>query len=389
MLHFNLFNIIQLQENRKHYISNFCGLKLKIAKQSKKFNKNLYNNFINHKILPNTILIVEINDCHKETIPGYCKLLSDLNYHVDILTRDCSENIFKILNNVNVFECNEKTFDKITKDFNFKSYERIIYNSKRIYAGIKNINGEGCDISEYLSFVPKGQEENIYVQHHIDKISQTPDDIQIILANPSKHPLLEDYVVNSNYFGTLPVHKKSQTTSFISIGELSNKRRNSNLLVNAVKQLQLRGIKNFKVVIIGEGKVEELPKEIQKYFKILGRVDYPTMFKELNKSDFILPLLDPDIEAHKRYMTDGTSGTFQLVYGFNKPCLIHKTFARIYNFNEENSLIYDDNTKFADTMSQAINLTKENYLNLQKHLQKETEHINKLSLNNLKKILQS
>ena len=88
--------------------------------------------------------------------------------------------------------------------------------------------------------------------------------------------------------------------NFISIGELSEKRRNSYLLISAVKNLHNLGINNFKITVIGRGKIDELDSDIQKYFEVLGRVDYQTMFQKLNESDFILPLLDHELESHKR-----------------------------------------------------------------------------------------
>ena len=119
----------------------------------------------------------------------------------------------------------------------------------------------------------------------------------------------------------------------------------------------------------------------------MGRVDYQTMFQKLNESDFILPLLDPEVESHKRYMDSGTSGTFQLVYGFNKPCIIHKTFADIYGFNEQNSIIYNNNERFVEAMQKAINITNDEYKSLQEALTKITKAIENNSIHNLQHIL--
>jgi hypothetical protein len=112
------------------------------------------------------------------------------------------------------------------------------------------------------------------------------------------------------------------------------------------------------------------------------------MFDELIKSDFILPLLDPEIEAHRRYINSGTSGTFQLIYGFNKPCIIHKTFADIYGFNDKNSIIYECNDKFPEAILNAINIADSEYKNIQENLLSDTQIIKKHSLSNFQKMLE-
>ena len=153
-----------------------------------------------------------------------------------------------------------------------------------------------------------------------------------------------------------------------------------------VKKLHNLGIRNFNVTIIGERHFNEIDEElenpeIKKYFKVLGRVDYQTVYKNLNKADFILPLLDPDIHFD-RYIKKGTSGTFQLIYAFNKPCIIHKTYADIYGFDEKNSLIYEDNDELSDVMQKAISMTNDEYKNIQENLLSVVRTIEKRSFSN-------
>lgn len=355
--------------------------------------RKMYKRFVNKNIAEKTILIIEPNDCHYETITGLCKYCSELGYNIDVLTRGHAEKIFdnfKIKSSLRVYECNPVTYDKIYKNYDFSQYERIIYNSKRIYFVRNCLSLDGFDLSEYYNQVKRGKKENIYLQHHIDKLNDSPNDIQIILANPAKSPELDNLVVNCNYFKDFEtkIKNKNDITNFISIGELSKHRRNSTLLIDAAKTLHDNGIRNFKITVIGNGKIDELPDDIGQYFNILGRVDYQTMFDELEKSDFILPLLDPETETHKRYMDSGTSGTFQLIYGFNKPGIIHKTFADIYNFDETNSLIYAENKQLPEIMQQAINMPDNHYQTLQENLLSNVQTIEKQSFSNLQKILE-
>lgn len=162
-------------------------------------------------------------------------------------------------------------------------------------------------------------------------LDETPNDLQIVLTNPARKPDLNNRIVNCHYFKNNQnnISNKNIITSFISIGELAKHRRNSSLLTNAIKELDSQGVSNFKITIIGKGELESIPLEIRHYFNILGRVDYQTMFSELEKSDFILPLLDPNIESHKRYINSGTT-TIIFVFNFNKSCFSTcKIFATI------------------------------------------------------------
>lgn len=380
-------SLFAINKDKKHIKINILGIKLRLKRL---FDSEIYKTFMTKKVEPNTILITEFNGSHYETIPGLCKYCTDFGYNVDVLTREPAEGIFQDfpLDKVRVYECNEKTFDKIYKNFDFSEYERIIYNSKRVYYNKKQFSLEGFDLSKVYN-IKKGKKDNIYLQHHIDKLNETPNDKQIILANPANMEEFEKLVVNSHYFkeNVNTNRDKNEITNFISIGELSKNRRNSSLLIDAVKELNQKGIKNFKVTIIGVGKLEDIPEEIQYYFEILGRVDYQKMFEKLEQSDFILPLLDPNIKSHKRYMDSGTSGSFQLIYGFNKPCIIHKTFADIYNFDNSNSIIYPENEFLANKMIEAVELKNSEYLELETNLSKLVQSIDIKSRKNLKSFL--
>lgn len=382
-----LNKIFSIEKNKDRIIYKFLGLKLK----TKFFDKKNYNLFLKHEIEPKTILIIEINDCHMETIMGYSKYLIELGYNVDIIIRGDAESAFSSINKdfVNIFEVGKIAFDKIFKFYDFSKYERIIYNSKRVYFKKNDIDGEGLDIEEYYNSIPSGKNENIYIQHHIDKINEFYKHNQIVLANPSKKVELNKYVVNPHYFGEFKLKnfKNKNIVNFISIGELSYRRRNSSLLISIAQNLHNLGVSNFKITIIGRGEIDAINYEIQKYFNILGRVDYQTLFKKLNEADYILPLLDPEIEFHKRYIESGTSGIFQLVYGFNKPCIIHKIFADVYGFDEKNSVVYEDNNKLLEAIQKAICIGNEEYKLIQNNLAKTTKDIKDISVKNLQNIL--
>lgn len=368
-----MFGVVK---EERHILVKFFGIKLRL---NYPIDWTLISNFNEHKVNENTILIVEINPTHKETITGLCHYLKELNYNFEILVNSPSENLFSIFSNVKVWEFKRNSLLKLLKIADFTKYERIIYNSKIIYQNV-----ETTDLHEFLKKIPQGKKENIYLQHHIDRYFEYPNDKQIILANPAKDERLEKSVVNAHYFGDVKITPKNDITTFITIGELSINRRNCDLLINSVKQLVEQGIHNFKVEVVGNGSLGNLPKNIQQYFDIKGRLDFPQMFEVIENADYFLPLLDSAVEAHKRYMQDGTSGTFQLVYGFLKPCLLHKTFAEIYGFTNEDSIVYENNDELVASMQKAINTSKEDYTNLQNKLKEKVEKIEQISLENLR-----
>lgn len=129
-----------------------------------------------------------------------------------------------------------------------------------------------------------------------------------------------------------------------------------------------------------------LPKPIRKYFDIRGRVPFPDMYKAIEDADFFLPLFDPENKEHDRYLTQGTSGSFQLIYGFLKPCLIQKKFAEAYNFNVNNSIVYEKNVNLYDSMVTAINMTQVEYKAMQDSLSLLVKSIEKESKENLDNI---
>ncbi len=369
--------------DRKHVIYDICGIKIKLKL---KLDKELYEKFTKHSIAPKTVLIIEINDCHFETIPGYCKYLVDLGYNVDVLTRHNANKIFSNfkLKNVQIFECNEKTFNEIYKKYDFSKYERIIYNSQKIFCG-----NSTKDVRNYHKKLPNGYKKNIYIQHNIERLSWYPEDLQIILANPAKNQELDNIAVNPNYFGyTAEKNTNSDIVKFISVGRLSARLKDFTSLISTVETLHKTGRKNFKITIIGNGEFENLSDEIKPYFEIMGKVDFSVLFQKLNEADFILTMLNSQKEEHKRYLTNGVSGIFQLIYGFLKPCIVEKTFADSYGFNDDNSIIYTNNYEsFVEKMIEALDMSKENYETLQKNLKLTVDKINEKSLDNFRSIL--
>lgn len=384
----NLKNILSIGNTfymgNKEKVLKLFGLKIKL----KFFNPSYYLEYLNlfkflhHNVKPNTAYVIEFNSGHFETILGYYKYLKDLGFNVEILMNKRGFAGFnsKVKENIKIWRFGVEFLVKIFDKYFFNKESYLVFNSKRVYDNLV----EGTDLSEIIKY-PK--EKSIFVQHHIDKVFETPEDKQIILANPAKDDRLENIVVNPHYFGDVKITDKNDITNFIMVGTLDEKRRNGNLIISATKTLVENGFENFKITVVGNGNLDNIEEKYSKFIDIKGGIDYKEMYEEMEKSDFFLPLLDPDVKAQDRYKKAGTSGSFQLIYGFLKPCIIHKTFADIYNFTEKDSLIYEENQQLANSMQKAIEMTKEEYKNYQNNLKNAVENLEQTSLENFKNLL--
>lgn len=362
-----------------HIKINFLGLRLSFAQPYRK--KNV-ERFLKHEVLPNTVLITEINCCHLETLPAYCNYFKRLGYNVEVLVNGSDDGVFSRLPYKNkIWKLHTKEISEVLQNKEIcQKYEHIVINSKVVYFPHKDI-----DIEDYLPDLAKGKYQNVYVQHHLEDYDESLK--QIVLANPAKKEYLNKFVVNPNYFGDVKITPKNKITQFITVGNLEAERRNIQLLIDAVEQLCKQNIKNFKIVVIGRGDLQALPKNVRNYFEIKGKLSFSDMYKALEISDFFLPLLDPENKAHGRYLTCGTSGSFQLIYGFKKPCIIHEKFANVYGFDETNSICYAKNEKLGEKMSKAINMKNSEYEVLIEGIKRLEKNVTELSIENLKGML--
>ena len=84
-----------------------------------------------------------------------------------------------------------------------------------------------------------------------------------------------------------------------------------------------------------------------------------------------------------RYAQYQTSGNFQLIYGFLKPCVIINGLAGANGFNSENSVIYHDRSEYAGAMEKAIFMSENEYSAMQNELKKYVDALYHFSLENL------
>ncbi len=254
----------------------------------------------------------------------------------------------------------------------------------------RKISGKPDYASEYALFAGRNADQRLLlVEHDVkppsDHGALTP---QIITLREPHFGAAVTTVVNPHYFGTVQITpKKTGVTRFITIGAMRSKRRNTRLLVDAVSALHEAHTTAFRISVIGRGDLRGVPKHLRQYFEIKGRVDFATLYAELEQADYVLTLLDPENAAHERYITTGSSGSFQLVYGFAKPCLIAKKFAAPNGFDATNSIVYPDNAALWLAMQLAISMSQQSYAALQQQLQSHAATLYQRSLKNLRQLI--
>ena len=370
-----------------------------------------------NKYQKGTVLLVEPNNCHTELLPSYVKYLKDLGYEVEIAVSVNQKGFLpELLGVKKIYFLMLKSMRALFKTEKLKDYELVIFTSYRLYYPRPNEPNPALrpysTISEQFEIKYPPRLGALFVLHHLEDYDETIKNAPcaVVLADIlRKEENL--YTINPCYFTEntpknkagcaktrvdgnpagiqKTVQKTAKKTIFITTGILNPDRKNADLLFSTARSLIQNGVKDFEIKVVGDNKKNIVPKDLKRYIEIKGRLDFKRLYKELQTSDFYLPLLDPDLKEHKRYLENGTSGSFQLIRGFLLPPVIHKTFAEAYNFNSSNSIIYKDNEDMQKAMEKAVNTDNERYLALQNELLNSREEIIKTSIGTLQTLFET
>lgn len=362
----------------------------------------------------NTFFVWEpCSKSHGIIVPGYAKYLLDLGYNVSVLVtpEHIKGGLFKYFNDerLTLNKLSQKQIRKFFKQNDLSGVKGVMvttatkltdgkpdYDAARNF--FKGVNEPGRPIN--TSTEPKSSKV-LLVEHEIKQARDAGvcvDDL--IMLRKMNYKGANPAPVSPHYFGDVKITPKNSTchnekdlgktqshlplTNFITIGTIRAKRKNTNIIIDAVKALHAKGVTNFKVTVVGKGSLRALPREIRRYFDIKGYLGFAQMYDEIEKADFMLTAYEPDNPAHQRYITTGTSGNFLLVYGFVKPCLITRSFAPINGFDEGNSVLYDD---YVEGMQRAIAMSAQDYAKMQENLKNYADALYKESLENLKGLI--
>ena len=340
-------------------------------------------------IRENTFIVWEpCSKSHGEVVPGYVKYLLDMGYHVSVCINPVQykEGLFSRFENENI------SYNKLSK----QQIKKFFKNNdlKDVKGVLVTTAAKLCDETDfeecYKSFNEKADKSKIFFVVHEAKpsVDEGKWKNNLITLRELDYKGAKSVVINPHYFGVVnSKDKRNDIVNFISVGALRAKVDNANMIVDAVNKLHNAGITNFKVTVVGKGHIKDLPKELRKYFDIKGRLDFKDMYDEIEKADYILTSYDDKNEKHRRYITTGTSGTFQLSYGFNKPIIIIRSFADINGLDEGNSIFYNSPDYYDEAMHRAISMSDDEYKLLKENLKKRSDYVYNKSLNNFKELI--
>ena len=194
-------------------------------------------------------------------------------------------------------------------------------------------------------------------------------------------------MLNPCYFGDIRPKQGFSADGkriFITIGNVSAKTRNFPELFRMLKEIGHE--ENYELRIIGKVVDNSLLKEIPPNVRILGRLTFEEMYRQLEEADFFLPLLSPKEQA--KYLDGCTSGSRQLILGFAIPPIIHQAFADVYGFRKGSCLTHPDSKGFAQAFLRALSLSAEEYSDMQIALGSLRTEVEGISLANLRERLQ-
>ena len=257
---------------------------------------------------------------------------------------------------------------------------------------VKMVTNCGLDFDDaYKTFAPNADRSKLFfveheAKHAVDAGTWRED---LIVLRELDYNEAKAVVVNPHYFGD-KVEKdrvKGKVVNLVTIGAIKPYKKNSALIIESVKKLHEQGVRNFKVTVIGKGSFDGVPAEIQKYFDVKGRLSFARMYDELEKADFMLTAYEESDPMHVRYRTTGTSGNFQLVYGFGVPCVIRDTFAPVNGFSDANAVLYKDDAEYAKALQKCVEMSNAEYAKMRENLFVYAKSLYAESLDNIKELI--
>jgi len=341
--------------------------------------------FLFFRIEKKTSLLVEPNAFHAEVLPGFCKYFDDLGYRVILFCRyaNANEGVFCRCSKTPQTFVFSPFWMRIALQMNkLRGIDFVFFTSKKMFDPYVHIWGDyiGC-----LKSMPKVRIGCFFVEHRFEPDNQTKsEDYQnTFLLSAQSYDGIDLPMLNPHWFGEV-IHTRLNLDKriFIFIGGGAIYKQNIKELMEIVRVLEHQH--QFEVWVIGNGTDSFSAEAPPKSMHFFGRLPFDMMYKLLEKADFLLPLLDPANEKHQQYLHGTTSGSRQLILGFNKVAIIHDEFAKRYDFNEYNSVLYGS-CGFPSAMTRALSMTEKEYILLQNNLKALSQVIYNESLANLYK----
>ena len=337
---------------------------------------------MNHNISQKTVLIFEPFEYHYECSPGFSKYFIDLGYDVDIIMHISGLSsfcLFEYIDKIKFFIYNK--IEEIEKFATYLSLKLVNYKYLLIETANPNL------FLLYKSLKLLTINHSFFVFHHLEYLTSLSFDVKLKKNQIwSLGNFTNSIQVNPHYFGKINPKKKNKITRFFITSTIE---RNYTYLVTAIEKLKDQDLE-FHIIVVGKWNTfsyHNISEKIKNNLTFKYNVSYNELYNEIYNSDYIIINLDAKNIKDKAFKKSRVSGSVQLAYGFLKPAIINKSFAKIFNFNSENSFIYK-RSNFIKTMKNAINLGNKYYQKMQKNLMYSSNEIYKDSLLNVKKCME-
>ncbi|MDA0979259.1 MAG: hypothetical protein O3B72_11915, partial [Proteobacteria bacterium] len=337
-----------------------------------------------------TCLIVEPNSFHGEVLPGICHYLDELGYDIFLVMRrknQLDEALCRVSSRgaLRTFVIAPPVFRLFAGSLDLARFDAVMVTSIT-YAERHGYYGS---FYQYMNNRLKVCRNLLGLEHHVYRPVTFRE-----LANYRKIFTISGYssadldlpMLNPHYFGEVSVKQvRGAPVRFLAVGQALQSQRSFDLLHASISRLRDRGYEDFEVNLVGRDtgawQFDSLGQ-----LKVLGYLDFEEFYALLETVDFVLPLLDPGVPRHQRYLSGETTGTRQLVLGFQRIPVVHRSFARAYGWNEDNAVLYaDEDLDIA--MEAALNLSDERYNQMLRSLADHAMDIEKQSLANLEQAL--
>ncbi|RDU62097.1 hypothetical protein [Helicobacter sp. MIT 14-3879] len=342
--------------------------------------------FLNHikSVNKNSILLIEMNTFHTETLEALIDYFTLLNFSVDVLIRReiIDFKAFKLdLKNM-IYALNSKDIAKYKiVFFNTMILELNTYHSIHSFLNINTkVGGIYHTISDIKKF--RDYKNNYFALRNIKY----------------KNISLKGLNLSSNYNFNRNINNNIIT--FISIGFPIYHRGFKEKLKSIIKYLKKSNISNIRFILVGKEaySIKGLENMQIKVFlnnealcennlDSISLYIYQNPSKKLLhslilQSHYVLGLYDRF--AHRHYLNTSTSGQRQISLGYNVPLIINEPFASNFNFTSKEACIFKGNK---DILKAIKLVNSEQYLKLKKNLYSLFLKLREESKNNLEEFL--
>lgn len=324
---------------------------------------------------------------HGEIVPGYAKYLLELGYKVLVLVTPAriDEGLFSRFSHpgLQVADLSQRRIRRFMRRPEIGSAAGVLITT----AGKLPDRPDGRPdlVRVFGGHVPH---RVLLVEHDARRrLARDAWDPHFITLRRINLDGVRSVVVNPHFFGTFPAAGKNRKTVFLIVGAARAKRRNQDLILHSAERLIAAGHVDFEIRMVGKSDGRPVPEALRDHVHTLGRIPFSRLYEEASTCDYILTAFQQDNPDHDFYRTTGTSGAFQLAYGFGRPCIVQEAFTEGTMLDRSNSLLYGKDEEMFDAMRAAILLSPEKHAELRQSMIAGAQDLHDRSLANLRQLM--